>query len=108
MIRFTIATAISGLSLIALHYFPWQRLIRRKLHRLEAYVIGVVAITAGFGAAWSAVPGGNPILLLLASEAAGGFATAACYGIDWLLELKAERDDWRDRANATTRPDRGD
>ena len=41
-----IAAIICGLIELVLHYFPWGMLLRRRLPRLAAYVLGLLGIMA--------------------------------------------------------------
>lgn len=40
--------SLAGLLLLVGHWFPWQRWLGRKLHRLEAYSYGTGSIFGGF------------------------------------------------------------
>lgn len=39
-----ITASISGLCQLAMHYFPWARVLKKELPRVAAYTLGVLAI----------------------------------------------------------------
>lgn len=39
-----IAAVVALLSVLTLHYFPWQALMKKELPRIPAYVLGVMAM----------------------------------------------------------------
>jgi len=45
MREITLAATFSALLIIGGHWFPWRALLHRDLHRLEAYIMGLLAIT---------------------------------------------------------------
>lgn len=85
--------ALTVLLLAIAHWFPWPA----RLHRLAAYSIGVGAILTGC-AVWLFGSGAGWLWWQFAAFAiAGGVITAACWGIDAVLNLiqrdKARRHD---------------
>ena len=66
------------------HWFPWWR----KLHRIEAYILGVGAILIGQGV-WLLKEGRQAEWLELVTFCAvSGAAVGLSYGVDWLLNLR--------------------
>ena len=87
--------AIEVLLLALFHWAPWPR----RLPRIVAYVIGVGALLVG-AAVWLLPLGQCQIVAGLTLLAvAGGLAIAACWGIDWLLNLNARYEAERERNN---------
>lgn len=86
-----LTTLIVMLFLLAQHYFPWQMLLRRKLPRLAAYLLGMLAVilpVSGLYLFWIAQPPGwsyAHLAALWASAGAGGLAVAGAYALDHLL-----------------------
>lgn len=94
--------AFSALTIAALHWFPWQRLLGRKLPRLIAYGLGVAVILGAPSLAyWRNAPlaGAQVFALFWASALAAGAATLIAWAIDALLEASALAADLEDARN---------
>lgn len=88
---FTLAFFVPGAILFALHFFPWRALLGADLPRLGAYAVGVIVIAGAFaGCIWlidlSAL---RAILLLAATIAGAGSATAMAWAIDAIADLRS-------------------
>lgn len=90
-----VAALIAALLLIVEHYFPWQLALGRRLPRLAAYVIGVLAFLAPVSILfliWTREPPGYAFAHLAALwivTGGGGAAVIGCYALDWLLNRLA-------------------
>jgi len=89
---FFAGVALSALLLFVGHWFPWPK----ELHKLAAYVYGVLSIYAG-ATLWL-LQAGQPTIVVGLGVIIGvsGVAVFAAYGIDWLVgqlrkASKAER-----------------
>jgi len=73
------------------HWFPWQFVLRRKLPRLAAYVMGLLGILAPITYLyyrWVVSPQVGQWLHLVALWAvvlSSGFAVALAYAFDWVV-----------------------
>jgi len=86
-ITYIFGLTVTALILLAAHWFPWPR----KIHRLEAYCIGVVAILAG-QAIWLCCGGEWKLWLALASfSIVSGVAVGGAYAVDALLNYRVKR-----------------
>jgi len=92
---FWVGVAISALLLFVGHWFPWPT----ELHKLAAYVYGVVSIVLGYSI-WQLKAGGQDgvanVAGLVIIVVISGWAVFTAYGIDWLVKMirkawKAER-----------------
>ncbi len=90
----TFCSVVPALILAIAHWMPWQQLLGRKLHRLEAYLIGTTAIVGTTAIAIANSDGNKDehIEMLLASTASGGAATLMAWGIDGMLGLESVGD----------------
>jgi len=78
------------------HYFPWGMLLQRKLPRLAAYILGVIALAAPLSALygfWLTDPAPVAehfyLAALWAVIGAGGAAVIICHLLDFILERLA-------------------
>lgn len=103
-LEIALAAAFSALLIVAGHWFPWPRLFHRELHRLEAYLFGVVAIL-GPACTLLALHGEwRSVLLLAACASVAGVTTAAAKAIDTVAAWRNELLDRRAR-DAQSRTD---
>lgn len=80
-----ICVVVPAAALLAAHWFPWRKAIKRDLHRLEAYTIGTSMIVGTAAAAMSSdgSPSGREhAKLLLTATMSAGFATVLAWWID--------------------------
>jgi len=78
-----IACIITVLALLTEHWFPWRLLLRRDLHRVAAYVLGVLALALPLTALfWSER---RYVVALWAVIVSGGSAVMLAHFVDWLL-----------------------
>ena len=78
---------VTALILIAAHWFPFPR----KLHRLEAYSIGIAAILVG-QAIWLCCAGEWKLWMAIAAfSVVSGAAVIGAYAIDTLLKYRVRR-----------------
>ncbi len=86
-----LVTALTaGSLLLAEHYAPWRLLLRRKLPRVAAYILGVLALAVpltGLFALWAAW---QAVIALWVVIAAGGAVVLACHALDDLLSARAD------------------
>ena len=86
-ITYIFGLTVTALILLATHWFPWPR----KIHRLEAYSIGVGAILMG-QAVWLCCKGEWRLWLALAAfSLVSGAAVGGAYAIDALLKYRVRR-----------------
>lgn len=70
-----------------LHYFPWRMLIKRKLPRLAAYVLGLLGIMVPYSL-WLMDRGEvENVQMLWIAISAAGLTVFALYGLDQYLDL---------------------
>lgn len=88
-----LCVVIPAMTLTAAHFFPWRRVIRRDLHRLEAYAIGTAAIvgTANVAIALSdSEHADDHVGMLNLATGSAGAITIAAYLIDAILDLRGQ------------------
>lgn len=87
-----ICATLPAASMAAAHWFPWRRVFRRELYRLEAYTIGTTAIvgTAAIAIANSDGDGHDHSRMLLLAAGAAGLTTLVAYTVDQFVNLRAE------------------
>lgn len=92
-----IAALASVLIISVMHWFPWRALLHRDLHRIEAYILGIVAILApAISLLWTQGNTGA-IAIILACSVAAGVATIGAKAIDKIAEYRNELHDRRNR-----------
>jgi hypothetical protein len=97
MREITLAATFSALLIIGGHWFPWRALLHRDLHRIEAYILGIVAILApAISLLWTQGNTGA-IAIILACSVAAGIATVGAKAIDKIAEYRNELHDRRNR-----------
>lgn len=77
-----LVVVITVLVLWVEHWGPWERLLRRRLHNLVNYVLGVLALDiplTGLFAVWGAW---NELIALWLVTIFGGLAVMLAYAID--------------------------
>lgn len=79
-----IVCIMSAALLVAEHYFPWARILRRELPRPAAYIIGALAILVP--QAYLSAYRNLTMQDLLLPWILGGSAVLICYIIDALLD----------------------
>lgn len=87
-----VCAIVPAATLAAAHWFPWQRVFKRDLHKLEAYTIGTTAIIGTAAIAISNSDGDrhdHSRMLLLAAGAAGA-TTLVAYAVDEFVRLRGE------------------
>lgn len=91
MIDLIVICIIVWLALWSEHWFPWELALRRKLPRLAAYVVGVLAMIiplSGLYWHWLTHPCTYPYCYLVALWSVvivGGLAVISAWGVDWVL-----------------------
>lgn len=87
-----ICATLPAVAMAAAHWFPWRRLFKRDLHRLEAYTIGTTAIvgTAAIAMAASDGDGHDHSRMLLLAAAAAGMTTLVAYTVDEFVRLRGK------------------
>jgi len=103
MTAIAIAAGFSALFIAGGHWFPWRAMLHRDLHRLEAYVYGVLSILLPAGAVLWMQAEWYAIALLVACTAAAGVTTATTKGVDRIIEWRNELHDMRARSDAESR-----
>ena len=93
------AMALTALFQVATHYFPWNKWFGKKLCRPAAYTVGILGIGLGILVLFLGGLISVQVLILLGLVviAAGG-PVLALYAMDGFYETRAQRDDWKDRA----------
>lgn len=77
------AVLLAVLALWVLHWFPWKMLLGRKLPRLAAYVLGVLAMELPLIVLhWGTIFVRDLVLMTLA----GGTAVFLAWFVDWVLD----------------------
>jgi len=85
---FVTATTVAFIEL-TLHWFPWQLLMRRKLPRLAAYVLGVLGMMLPFTILllyWKEI---HTLIALWIILGAGGLAVMGAWAIDEFMRRLA-------------------
>jgi hypothetical protein len=85
IIEIGLAALLAALILLVEHWFPWQMLLGRRLHRLEAYVLGVLAMVlplTGLFCVWGEMWAAIGLWVVIG---AGGLAVMAAYAVDGAL-----------------------
>jgi hypothetical protein len=84
---------LPGAAMAIAHWFPWRKVIKRDLHKLETYAIGTAAIvgTAALALANDVVGDGedHARMLMLAAWSAGA-TTLIAYTVDEFVAMRAE------------------
>jgi len=97
----TLTAIVSGIVILAEHYFPWRTLLGRKLPRVAAYALGMLAVLIPF----------TLLVLLKADDLTtcqivvalwvivfvAGIADAGCYALDHMLEYRSRAIDAEER-----------
>lgn len=99
-----LASALAWLILWIEHWFPWRMLLRRDLHPVARYVLGVLGFTAPlsllFAGAFGETPGDgfSYLLALWLVIVASGFSVVLAYVIDggltWLIQLREAKENY--------------
>lgn len=85
-----ILALLSGISQLAAHYIPWQRILRRELRRTEAYVIGVVLMMIPVSV-WLVLQQDWRVLLALwCVIATSGLNVIGAYALDGYLHTREQ------------------
>jgi len=86
--------AVATAALMGFAHYAAPRILRRKLHRLETYVVGVaLGVLVPFAAwTWAAGAGWTAFLVLLAMCCAAGFGTVAAWALDAWGAANGSRD----------------
>lgn len=92
-----VATFLPAAIITAEHYAPWMRWLHMPLPRLGAYAMGTLAILVPATIAARPRHERATVALFWASAASAGVTTVALWGVDWLNERAARRDDKLDR-----------
>lgn len=82
-----VTALICGLIQMVQHWFPWRMALGGELHRVLAYVLGVLGIVLPLTVLyWNLEQTrGLHVLALWACVTASGMAVMGAYGLDWLL-----------------------
>lgn len=97
MLEIGIAAGFSALVIGVGHWFPWRQLLHRELHRLEAYVYGVLAIVVPVVVVLQRRGDVFTTRLLVACVLAAGAATLLGKLIDLIAAYRNELHDRRRR-----------
>lgn len=81
-----ILSLLSGISQLAAHYIPWQRILRRQLHPTEAYVIGVVLMMIPVSVWLVLAQDWRVLLALWCVIASSGLSVIGAYALDHYLQ----------------------
>lgn len=98
-----LAAGCSALLIAVGHWFPWAALLHRDLHRVEAYIYGVLAILAPACVVLALQGDWYAIYLVGACAVAAGVVTVASKAIDRVAEWRNELHDMRARQDAERR-----
>ena len=83
-----IGSLVAGLIMLALHWFPWQALLGKKLPRLAAYILGLLGIALPLTAMLCIWSDWQALLAMWIVAVAAGVATASGYAIDHWMDLR--------------------
>lgn len=87
------AVVVTVLTLLVLHWFPWQMMLGRRLPRLAAYVTGLLAILLPL----TVVHWGSKIVFdIWLATLAGGIATVLAWFLDWVLDKNKTVDELKE------------
>jgi hypothetical protein len=75
-----LAAGCSALLIAVGHWFPWRALLHRDLHRVEAYIYGVLAVVGGI------------VLALFGATAPGEIWTLGSMAVGGLVALAAGKE----------------
>jgi hypothetical protein len=98
-----LAAGFSALLIAGGHWFPWRALLHRDLHRVEAYIYGVLAILGPACVALWVRGDWYAIYLVGACAVAAGAVTVTTKAIDRVAEWRNELHDMRARQDAERR-----
>ena len=103
MTAIALSAGFSALLIAGGHWFPWRSLLHRDLHRVEAYVYGVLAILVPvFVVLWMQADW-YAIALIAACTLAAGLATVTAKGIDRIADWRNQLHDMKARQDAEKR-----
>ncbi len=82
-----ITALICALVQLVLHWFPWRMLLGSDLHRVAAYMLGVLGFALPLTALYWHVgmDGWMHIVALWACVLSSGLAVLSGYGLDWVV-----------------------
>ena len=106
-----IASILPGFMMLSAHWAPWHKTLGRKLHRLEAYTIGMGSVVGVSVALLEIAEQERPNMrprnaaqIVMLSAISAGVSTFCSWAIDWALETKHQLMDeeernarWRER-----------
>lgn len=98
-----LAAGCSALLIAVGHWFPWRALLHRELHRVEAYIYGVLAILTPACVALALRGDWYAIYLVVACAVSAGVVTVATKAIDRVAAWRNELHDMRARQDAERR-----
>ena len=89
MTEILICCGVVMLILLVEHYFPWRLILGRKLPRLAAYVLGVLAMVGPLSFLyfrWEVAPVmvHGHLVALWCVVVSGGLAVLLAYALDWI------------------------
>ena len=85
-----ITALTAGSLLLAEHYAPWRLVLRRKLPRIVAYILGVLALVVPLTVLYALWAAWQAVLALWVVTLAGGAVVLACYALDDWLSARAD------------------
>ncbi len=92
-----LAVLVPSLAMLAGHWFPWRKVLRRPLHRVEGYIYGVGWILLIPLAALTYAGLWDHAALLAGAAGGAGAATLLAYAVDRWTEAEHKVMDAQDK-----------
>ena len=94
------AAVTTSVSIVAIHYLPWQLMLGKGLPRLFGFILGVLAIGLPYSVlilAHSTWPCVDVLRAFWVISAAGGISALACHALDVFLRNKVQAQETSER-----------
>jgi Na+/melibiose symporter-like transporter len=97
MNSFYLTTFITILLIKVMHWFPWNALLHRKLYRVEAYILGTLAIIIPAGVNLWIRGDTYAVGIIVGCSIAAGITTVMTRIVDSIAAQRGELQDRRNR-----------
>lgn len=94
------AAAMTFFIVVAVHYLPWQLILKKPLPRITAFVLGMLAIGVPFSGLFltdSTWLNAEILRSFWVLCAVAGVATLSCHGLDAFLRNRLQADETAER-----------
>jgi hypothetical protein len=82
------AAVVSSLVLIAGHWAPWKKWLKKPLPRVPAYVFGMLAVIGPVSVVLMVWGEWLSVVLLWGCAGLGGLSVVICYRVDMVLQMR--------------------